>query len=137
MHIAVPGRTMEFGFMMESPFEWGWREFLADLTDDSLDTVLRGPRGRGIIGCWVSPQPGCLDFNRITQMKKQRDLPIYAFQVVRADGSCIYLHSSSNNKVSGCTLDVDDEVELYRVDKTVPFRKNVDFQSPVKLSFRS
>ena len=74
--------------------EWYWRQMICHLDADSMNRVVHGPesRSRGIIGCWFSPRPGSYDHVRANQNKGGDRLPIWDFQVLRDDGTCIYLH---------------------------------------------
>ena len=94
--------------------EWYWRQMICHLDADSMNRVVHGPesRSRGIIGCWFSPRPGSYDHVRANQNKGGDRLPIWDFQVLRDDGTCIYLHPPWKGNKIDATEDITERVDV-------------------------
>ena len=118
--IKHAAKGMAFEIDWDNTEKWSWLEMVAQLTNESIDIVVKGPdnRSRGLIGCSVQSRPNTYDHKRhhaLVAEKKQQNkkLAIWDFVLHREDGSAIRLHPNwSNTKVETIALESHaDEVE--------------------------
>ena len=102
---AEKGKNFQVDWATEIP--WCWLRMVAQLTDESIQTVLKGPDGstRALVGCSVAARPNSYDHKRHFAMAAAghscgQTLPIWDFVLRRDDGSAIRLRPQwSNTKV--------------------------------------
>lgn len=110
----APGQEYVFDMNHTHVVEWDWQQMISHLDETSMRLVVLGKppyRGHhcGIVACHISPIPGSYDHKRCSQKRGDaRRLPVWAFQVVREDGSAIYMHPQWNSKKCGAVeVDID------------------------------
>ena len=108
-HVAVAaiikGKGMDFDFDETTLWSWSWLEFVAQLDDESIDFVVKGPDDRscGLWQCSLSMRPGSYDHKRHHMLIKQGTtskvdkLKVWDFLLVRSDGSTVRLHPNWSN----------------------------------------
>lgn len=106
---CVHGERHHFDFDYFRQRPWNWQQMISHFDYDDRKYVVQGPESssRGIVGCWVAPRPGSYD-HLMTSHNQARDRDgnvvrraIWDFQVVRDDGTSVYLHPSwQTTKVS-------------------------------------
>ena len=117
-------KGMDYAIQWQTERPWSWLEMVAQLTDESIASVVKGNEGRsgGLVGCSFAPRPGSYDHKRHHQLKAKGEnpntkLPIWDFVLHRDDGSAIRLHPQwSNTKVETYS------VEGHAVDVEPPQR---------------
>ena len=106
-------------FFTNTMVNWSWKEMVAQLDDESMDYVVRGPTGRsgGLLCCFCEVTPNGYDHKRQTlfknmeperfhevrpMMKSSREmpkLPEWDFLLIRQDMTAVRIHPE-NSKTS-------------------------------------
>ena len=101
----IKGKGMDFDFDETTLWSWSWLELVAQLDDESIDFVVKGPDDRscGLWQCSLSMRPGSYDHKRNHMLIKQGTtskvdkLKVWDFLLVRSDGSTVRLHPNWSN----------------------------------------